>query len=377
MRFTLAERMVLNRFLSSALVPTLVLGIAFCANAQSTWQQEWAQVQELGRKEGRVVVNIPPSAELRKALEEVFPKKFGIELELALGQGATVVRKAADEYRASVRYYDIITATYISAARSLVSLNAVEPMEASWILPEVKDAKNWWGGHIWGDKTARFFYYPTAFMVNNLWYNTEAIKPEELRSYDDLLNPKWKGKIGLFDPRLGGAGLAMCSYLWMIKGEAFLRKLVNQQLLVADRRVIGDALARGKIAITIGATYYTFLPFIKAGLPVKAFPRFKEGTYATSGNGGPIMIKNPPHPNAAKVFVNWFFSKEGQQIYDKAFGNATRRLDVDTAWLKEFGVEAAKDFMTVEEYYKSELSSEEKIDKVRLPTQELLGKLLP
>ena len=89
------------------------------------------------------------------------------------------------------------------------------------------------------------------------------------------------------------------------------------------------------------------------------------------------MMKDAPHPNAAKVFVNWFLSKEGQQIYDKAFGNATRRLDVDTAWLKEFGVEAAKDSMAVEEYYKNELSSEEKIETVRLPTQEFLGKLLP
>jgi iron(III) transport system substrate-binding protein len=370
------KRLVMIRLFSSGLI-LWALGIVFHANAQSSWQQEWAQVQELGRKEGRVVVNIPPSAELRKALEEVFPKKFGIQLELGLGQGATVARKAADEYKAGVRYFDVITATYITGSRSLLPLNAVDPMEANWILPEVKDPKNWWGGHLWGDKTGRFFYYPTAFVVDNLWYNAEAIKPDDVRSYDDLLNPKWKGKIGLFDPRQGGAGLAMCSYLWMIKGEEFLKKLVSQQLLVGDRRVVGDALAKGKISITIGATYYTFLPYIKAGLPVKPFPRLKEGTYATSGNGGPVIIKNPPHPNAAKVFVNWFFSKEGQQLYDKAFGNATRRLDVDTAWLKEFGVHAAKDFMTVDEYYKNELSSEEKIEKVRLPAQELLGKLLP
>ena len=366
-----------RRILVAGLIFGSALGTGARARAQSNWQQEWAQVQELGRKEGRVVVNIPPSAELRKALEEVFPKKFGIQLELGLGQGATVARKAADEYKAGVRYFDVITATYITGSRSLLPLNAVDPMESNWILPEVKDPKNWWGGHLWGDKTARFFYYPTAFVVDNLWYNAETMKPDDVRSYDDLLNPKWKGKIGLFDPRQGGAGLAMCSYLWMLKGEDFLKKLVSQQLLVGDRRVVGDALARGKLSFTIGATYYTFLPYIKAGLPVKPFPRFKEGTYATSGNGGPVIIKNPPHPNAAKVFVNWFFSKEGQQVYDKAFGNATRRLDVDTAWLKEFGVHAAKDFMTVDEYYKSELSSEKKIEEVRLPTQELLGKLLP
>ena len=71
------------------------------------------------------------------------------------------------------------------------------------------------------------------------------------------------------------------------------------------------------------------------------------------------------------------FCKEGQEIYDKAFGDATRRLDVDTSWLNEFGVHASKDSMTVEEYYTNELSSEEKIQKIRLPTQELLRKLLP
>jgi ABC-type Fe3+ transport system substrate-binding protein len=371
------ERFAMVQFVSSGFILTLLLGICIRAEAQSNWQQEWAQVQELGRKEGKVVVNIPPSAELRKALEETFTKKFGIAIELSLGQGATVARKAAEEYKAGVRYFDVITATYITASRSLLPLNAVDPMESHWILPEVKDPKNWWGGHVWGDKSARYFYYPTAFMVDNLWYNTEQVKPEDVRSYDDLLNPRWNGKIGMFDPRLGGAGLAMCSYLWMTKGESFLRKLISQNLLVGERRIIGDALAKGKISISIGTTYYTFLPFIKAGLPVRSFPRIKDGTYATSGNGGPLMMKNAPHPNAAKVFVNWFLSKEGQQLYDKAFGNATRRLDVDTAWLKEFGVEAAKDSMTVDEYYKNELSSEEKIEKVRLPTQELLGKILP
>jgi ABC-type Fe3+ transport system substrate-binding protein len=355
----------------------LILFAAPDLSAQSNWQQEWAQVQTLGRKEGKVVVNIPPSAELRKALEQAFPKKFGIEIELVLGQGATIAKRAADEYKAGVHYFDVLTGTYITTSRSLMPLNAVEPLEPSWILPEVKDPKNWWGGHIWGDKTGRFLYYPTAFAVDNLWYNADTIKPDDVRSYDDLLNPKWKGKIGLFDPRLGGAGLALTSYLWMTKGEEFLKKLVSQQPLIGDRRVVGDALARGKIGITIGATYYTFLPFIKAGLPVKPFPRPREGTYVTSGNGGPVLVKNPPHPNAAKVFVNWFLSKEGQEIYDKAFGNATRRVDVDTSWLSEFGVHASKDSMTVEEYQKNELSSEEKIQKIRLPTQELLRKLLP
>ena len=61
------------------------------------------------------------------------------------------------------------------------------------------------------------------------------------------------------------------------------------------------------------------------------------------------MVKNSPHPNAAKVFINWLLGKEGQEIYGKAMGQATRRFDVETKWMVEHGVRASKDFLTVEE----------------------------
>jgi iron(III) transport system substrate-binding protein len=366
----------LNKTVMIVAAALTFFALKISAFAQMDAKSEWEQVLAAGKKEGKVVINIPPSPELRKALEAAFPSKFGIDIEIAVGQGAQIARKAAEEYKAGVKYFDIVTGSFDSTADSLLALGAVDAMEPNWILPEVKDPKRWWSGHLWGDKAGRLVYYPTAFMVDNLWYNAELVKPEELRSYDDLLNPKWTGKIGIFDPFSGGAGLAICSYLWMIKGEGFLKQLAKQQLLVADRRVVGESLAKGKIAISLGATYYTFLPFIKAGLPVKPFPRFKEGTYATAGNGGPVIIKNRPHPNATKVFINWFLSKEGQDLYDKAFGNATRRLDVDTKWLSQYGVHAAKDSMTLGEYMKVELSSEDKIKKVRNPVQELMRQLL-
>ena len=69
----------------------------------------------------------------------------------------------------------ILTGTYITTSRSLMPLNAVEPLEPNWLLPEVKDPKNWWGGHIWGDKSGRLLLYPTAFAVDNLWYNADML----------------------------------------------------------------------------------------------------------------------------------------------------------------------------------------------------------
>ncbi len=354
-----------------------VIGVLSTASAQPTWQTEWEQVKAAAKTEGKLVVNIPPDAALRRTLEAVFKAKFAIDLELVLGRGALVARRIGDEYQARVRYFDIMLGTIDNLMDRLIPMGAVEPLEPAWILPEVKDAKNWWGGHIWTDKGKRYAYAAAAYMLDNIWYNTDLVKPDEVRSYDDLLNPKWKNKIGFLDPRLGGAGIGAWGFLWATKGEGYLKKLLEQQLVIAEDRMQADSLARGKLAIAIGPTYYRFEAFLRAGLPVKPFPTFKEGTYMSVGVGAPVIFKNLPHPNAAKVFVNWFLSKEGQETYGKVHGHATRRLDVDTKWMTAIGVRAAKDFSTVEDFYKYENQSEDKVLKVREPAREFARKILP
>jgi ABC-type Fe3+ transport system substrate-binding protein len=118
------------------------------------------------------------------------------------------------------------------------------------------------------------------------------------------------------------------------------------------------------------------MPFIQAGLPVKPLPTPQEGTYTTGGSGHLTIIKNPPHPNATKVFVNWLLTKEGQEVFSKALGQGTRRLDIDTKWLKEVGVVAAKDFLTFEQFLARENQSEERVETTRKPALEIARKLL-
>ena len=358
---------------ASPFLPSVAAGQA----SKPGWQLEWDKVVEAEKKEGKVVVSVPASPEVRKGLEDGLKKRFGIEVETVAARGASIVRKIIEESRAGIHYFDIHVGGSESVVTGFLPEGILEPIEPFLILPEVKDPKNWWGGHIWVDNAKRYIYASQAYQTVTLWYNSDLMKGEEIRSFDDFLHPKWKGKIGWLDPRTPGSGASMWTYLMHIKGEDYLKRLVGQKIALSrDQRVLAEIVAKGKLAFVAGLTYYSLAPFIKAGLPVKPLPTPREGLYASGGSGHLTIMKNPPHPNGTKVFVNWLLGKEGQEVFSKAIGQGTRRLDVDTKWLQEFGVLAAKDGLTLEQYYRLENQSEEKVHKLRQPGAELARKLL-
>jgi iron(III) transport system substrate-binding protein len=338
---------------------------------------EWERTVEAAKKEGKVVVSVPASTELRRGIEKVFQQRFGIEAELNVSRAASVVGKIQQESKAGVPGFDLHMGGGESMITGLLSEGILAPLEPAMMLKEIKDPNNWWGGHIWLDKAKRYIYASQAYQVELIWCNMDYVKPEEIRSLTDLLNPKWSGKIGYLDPRTPGAGSSMWSFLLKLKGEDYLKKLAGQKLFLSrDQRVLAESLARGKIALVAGLSYYSFLPFAKAGLPVKSVSIPRDEIYVSGGSGNVAIIKGAPHPNATKVFVNWFLGQEGQEVYSRAMGQATRRLDIDTQWLKEFGVVAAKDNLTLDQYTKLENQSEEKILKTREASAELARKLL-
>ena len=338
---------------------------------------DWEKTVAAAKKEGKVVVSVPVSAELRRGIEKVFKQRFGIEAELNVGRAAAVTGKIQQESKSGVSYFDVHMGGGESMITGLLSEGILAPLEPAMILKEIKDPSNWWGGHIWLDNAKRYIYASQAYQVELIWCNTDYVKPEEIRSLNDLLNPKWSGKIGYLDPRTPGAGSSMWSFLLKLKGEEYLKKLAGQKLFLSrDQRVLAESLARGKIALVAGLSYYSFLPFAKAGLPVKSVSTPRDEIYVSGGSGNIAIIKAAPHPNATKVFINWFLGPEGQETYSRAMGQATRRLDVDTQWTREFGVFAAKDSLTSDQYQKLENQSEEKILKTREAAAELARKLL-
>src|SRR5262245_50620846 len=123
----------------------------------SAQSSEWEKVYAAAKKEARVVVSIPTSAELRKEFETGFPKAFpGIELELSVARGASNINKIAEEQNAGVRNIDLHIGGTSSIITGLLAQNQLEPVMPNLLLAEVRDPKYWWGGHIWADNAKRF-----------------------------------------------------------------------------------------------------------------------------------------------------------------------------------------------------------------------------
>src|SRR5215475_12814291 len=144
---------------------------------------------------------------------------------------------------------------------SLLKADLFEPLAPAMMLPEVKDPTKWFGGHLWADNQTgkNLLYSFVAQVTPSLYYNTQSVKPEDVRSYNDLLDSKWKGRIGLRDPRVPGGGLAMWAFLMDLKGEDYIRKLAQQEMFVSrNARQIAEALAKGSLSLTVGVGYRDF-----------------------------------------------------------------------------------------------------------------------
>lgn len=354
-------------------VACLCRGSAFAQSKSGDWEK----IVEAGRREGKVVASIPPTPELRKLMEIAFSRRYGIAAEFVPARGGTVVQRIINEAKAGVQYFDLHIGGTESVVTGMLPENILDPIDPYLVLPEVRDPKQWWGGHIYIDNAKKFVYNFVAYQTVSLWSDPNQYKPGEFKSFDDLLNPRLAGKIGISDPRTPGSGSSMWSYMHYIKGEEWLKKFVAQKLFISrDLRLLAENLARGKIAVTSGIGYSEFQPFIKANLPVTPLPVPKEGLYVSGGYGHLTILKNNPHPNATKVFVNWLLSRDGQETFARGMGVGSRRVEIDTKWLRDYGVIAAKDFLQPADFWKYENQSEEKINKIREPAAAFARKLL-
>jgi iron(III) transport system substrate-binding protein len=223
--------------------------------------------------------------------------------------------------RAGKHLADICICGVTSPYKVLYPKKALEPIKTAFILPEVMDESKWWQGkhHFQDPENQYIFVYRGEPTGTRVYFNKNLVNPNEFKSYWDLLRPKWKGKIIAVDPNESSGGWRQLYYNPEL-GPSYVRRLLGEMdvTLSRDERQATDWLAQGKFAISF---FSRDVPEAKErGLPVDEIPftNLKEPTTLSSGPNGTIaLMRSAPHPNAAKLFINWFLTREGQTTFQE------------------------------------------------------------
>lgn len=328
-------------FLISVNLLVAIAQSSLAAQIDTSRQVEWEQTVRAAEKEGQVTVSIGGYGAIidSGAFQKAYPK---IKVTHITGAGTDLTQRISAERRAGRYLVDVYNGGGNSLFQVLYLGKMLDPIKPALLLPEVTDSTKWWEGkQKYLDKEGQYIlvYEGNVAAGAGAGYNTQLLDPREYRSYWDFLNPKLKGKIMSTDIRkVRGAGIPwQFLYYHPDLGPNFLRRLFGEMdvTMVADLRQAVDWLGTGKFSLCLPVQGGTIFKAKNQGLTVDQFDsyHFKEGVNLSSAFGSLALLNRAPHPNAAKVFINWLLSRDGQTVFQKVIsvpGDArnSRRIDV-------------------------------------------------
>lgn len=321
----------------------VLLFLMVALSTQSAWAQskhsekEWNETLAAAKKEGKVVVAGSPDPVMRNEIIPKFTSRYGIPVEFIAGRSSQIVTRVETERSAGIYSIDIYLSGPDTTANTLYGDKLVDPLRPLLILPEVVEGSKWKRGKPWfADPEERYVLRVFSTVAELLHINTDFVKPEEIRSSKDLLNPKWRGKIATEDATTTGAGANQAARFYNDLGEEFVRRLYLDQKTAGtrERRQLSDWLARGTYPICLTCREDDLRTLKKEGFKIQEIYELSDIPAAINGSPWMLTFANKaPHPNAARVFANWIVSKEGLEIYSRGYGSATLRTDVDESFL--------------------------------------------
>ena len=281
------------------------------------------------KKEGKVVIAGPNYALWTKGLktfEQAYP---GIQVELTEFNSRDFWVKLASERKAGQFLWDMRIGGPDPQVFDALKAGELTPV-APLLQPVIANPANWFGGEdgLYADTAKQTLLSFVAEAGYAAYVNRDVIPESALKTEEQLLDPRWQGKIAIQDPT-GGAGLGSLTTMYTVHGEQYVKDLLgNQKITVTrDQRQEAESLVRGTYPIGIGITPTNLDDFRNQGLKFNVqgldFPH-----KLSSGSGGIQLIQKPPHPNATRLYVNWLLGQKAQADISKTAGVNSRRLDV-------------------------------------------------
>ena len=308
----------------------------------STFDRQWADLVAAAKREGKLVLIAGVGWTDPKDWGQVavaFQKKFGITVTVGRGTQSIQVDRMMAERRGGVYNVDLVSAG-ITIRERVLPAGALDPIKPLLFHPEVVDKSLWKGGiHRYGDAAQKYiFLFAGQTSAPSIAINTKHVRVDEIKSYRDLLDPKWHGKIIAYHPRVAmGATTFSQFYYSKEAGPEFLRRIYSEagMFYVSSTREFADTLAAGGFHIGFheGEGRRDIVELQKLGAPVSMLGGpdavMKSDRVGPRGGGTIGAVNNPPNPNAQKLFLNWFFSREGKQLFTRAAPNLAG-ADLDT-----------------------------------------------
>ena len=324
-RISVKRRMLLLLVIAGA------LWNASAAAQTSNWKEVWEQTVAAANKEGQLVISGPSGTAWREQLLTFQQSYPGIKLSITAAASRDFWPRVVKEREAKLNLWDFRVGGPDNLVYSVKAMGYMASVRDMLILPEVIDDTVWHGGldGIFLDDDKRYFLGFALYEENIAYYNSRLITDPNMSDLRNIVDPKWAGKISMADPRAGSPLTASGSML-KTYGEDFLRKLMVQQkpVVVKDPRQQMDWMGSGRYPITIGVPTIAFVEYEQRGASVSEFKKMTGPKTWTQGVGGIQALKDAPHPNATKVFINWLLTREVQTRIMKAVKLNSRRKDV-------------------------------------------------
>jgi iron(III) transport system substrate-binding protein len=313
------------------------VSVAF-SQTKPAWQERWDKILAAAKKEGTVVVLGPPGDLIRNAMIDGFKKAYpGINIEYSGGRSGEQAVKLGTERDGGIYSADVFLGGPTTANFQLKPMKALDPVRPALILPEVADTKYWRDNkHEFSDSDGLYDLVFVGQASSPIIYDSRQVKREEVEKVNDLLNPKFKGKIVVNDPMVSGAAVPVFRFIWEMlgpqKASEYYKKLrENAAVVDRDQRRQIEWVAQGKYAILVAPSDGVMAQLLQRGVKFDVLEDFKDiGTYIGASFGTAMLINKAPHPNAATVFLNWLLTKDAQTLWSKAMNHVSRRLDVPT-----------------------------------------------